>query len=561
MFVVNTTLLREAVFIRLFGEGIVGSEGNFKRMVDLAHEKGLRIVLDLVFNHTWDQHPFFQDVLANKAESPYAHFYQWTGVPGESNHKYYYSWVDGPNINVDNPAVQEYLTQVAEYWVINYDIDGYRCDVAWGVEQDSATFWINLNRRLKNIKPEIFMLAEAPSSNSGWEFTGSTEHDKSILFDDRFAAAYDWELRPFEESKGLLGALSGWRSIAQLNAILTDEYPPRALPLRFIENHDLERAATILDIPRSKLGHTIIFTAPGIPLIYGGAEHAQPERMEGIMIADPNDTEAYFTQLINARKNYIDNESQMVVLPNTNATKVNSYATISKNSIAISTLNFSDQPQEVTVDLATAQEQIAAYPNLVDVFETGKSVVTEDFGSLIATLELYEASVIIFTDIEAGAAAQSEAPPQRSEPVNLLLNGDFSAGFDGWLSYVHAGSGASAEFNPVDGTLQVEIASKGSDHWNIQILQPLIELVQGKTYVVTFTAAAEKPRSIQLAFQHDGGSFDTYAIESISLSTDSTTYEFSFTMMAKTDNAPRFVIELGNSDGDVTFDDIVLYQK
>jgi cyclomaltodextrinase / maltogenic alpha-amylase / neopullulanase len=542
----------------------LGSEDNFKRMVDMAHAKGIRIVLDLVFNHTWIEHPFMQDVLENKSASPYADWYQWTGVPGESAHRYYYDWVDGPNVNVDNPEVQEYFTQVAEYWVIKYDIDGYRCDVAWGVEQDSTTFWPNLARRLKNIKPEIFLLAEAPAAGGRWEFTASTEHDKSILFDDRFAAAYDWDLRPWEENKGIIGSLTGWRSIGQLNAILTDEYPARALPLRFIENHDLSRAASILDIPRAKLGHTIIFTIPGVPLIYGGAEHAQPERMEGIMITDPNGTEAYFTQLINARKDYIDSESAMAVLPNTNATKVNSYATISAHSIAISSLNFSAQPQEVIIDLTTFQEQLAAYPYLVDVFETGKSILADDFNALVATLEPYEASVIIFTDIEGGVAAQSGQPADSSsatDPVNLLLNGDFSDGFDGWLSYIHAGSGAAAEFNPVAGALQVEIASKGSENWHIQLLQSLIELAHGETYVVEFTASAEKSRSINVAFTRDGGDFATYANQSISLSTAPKTYEFSFTMTAATDNAPRFVIDLGDSGNDVTFDNFVLYQE
>ena len=67
---------------------MLGAEENFKRMVDLAHDKGIRIVLDFVPNHTWTEHPFYQDVLANKAESPYADWYQWRGAPGESNPVY-----------------------------------------------------------------------------------------------------------------------------------------------------------------------------------------------------------------------------------------------------------------------------------------------------------------------------------------------------------------------------------------------------------------------------------------------------------------------------------------
>ncbi len=409
----------------------LGYEGNFKKFVDVAHEKGIRVVLDLVFNHTWTEHPFMQDVLANKDQSPYADYYLWHGTPGNSTFDFYFDWDHLPNLNVDNPEVQEYLIRVAEYWVINYDIDGYRLDVAWGVEQRSDTFWLNLTNRLKNIKPEIFLLGETPAAGGTFEFTPSNEHDKNILFDDRFASVYDWRLRNWSDKDGLPGVLIGWKSISQLNEILTDKYPPRALPLRFIENHDLPRAAEILDIERSKLAHTLVFTIPGVPLIYGGAEHGQIIRMAGVT-NDPDKLESYFASLINARENYIDNDSMLEILINNNNSRINSYATHSEDSIVISALNFGDQPVIATIDLAPLQAQVSAYSALVDVFETGKCELADDISSMNVSLEPYEACVLIFVDEQRiEASIESHSAPEGSSTDNLLQNGDFTDGLNG----------------------------------------------------------------------------------------------------------------------------------
>jgi hypothetical protein len=283
-----------------------------------------------------------------------------------------------------------------------------------------------------------------------------------------------------------------------------------------------------------------------------------------LLITDPNDTEAYFTQLINARKNYIDNDSTLEILTNNNNTKVNSYATLSESSIAISTLNFSNQPLEVTVELTNLQEQIAAYTVFVDVFGTGKSTVSDDFSTLTASLEPYEASVIIFTDemvdstSSEGRTTDSPGAIGAAQAKNLLQNGDFSSGFSAWNSFVHSDGGGEAEFAPSDGALQVSISQRGTEIWHIQLVQSQIELINGETYVVAFTASAAEPQSINVALQHDGGDFATYGSKTFTISTEPTSYQFSFTMVAETDSVARFVIELGTSEGRVTFDDFVL---
>ena len=90
-------------------------------------------------------------------------FLFWEGEPGNSNYEYFFDWASLPNLNHNNKDVRDYFIKAAKYWVQEYDIDGYRCDVAWGVEERNSDFWQEWRTALKNIKPEVFLEAEASS--------------------------------------------------------------------------------------------------------------------------------------------------------------------------------------------------------------------------------------------------------------------------------------------------------------------------------------------------------------------------------------------------------------
>lgn len=74
----------------------LGTEDDLRELIQKAHQRGIRVLLDLVINHTWTQHPFFQNVLALKSLSPFANYYLWNGTPGVSSFNYYYNWSDLP---------------------------------------------------------------------------------------------------------------------------------------------------------------------------------------------------------------------------------------------------------------------------------------------------------------------------------------------------------------------------------------------------------------------------------------------------------------------------------
>ena len=364
----------------------LGTEDDLRQIVQKAHQKGIKILLDLVINHTWIQHPFFQNVLALKGNSPFANYYLWSGVPGSSGFSYYYNWTDLPNMNVNNPELEEYLYNVAAYWIREFDVDGYRCDVAWGIDARNHSFWQEMRRRIKILKPEAFLLAESPADNNlGGYVTGLD------IYNHKFDAAYDWELRGF--GAGALNSLFTTTVNAPiLNPVITKSYPVNDYPMRFVENHDFLRAPIEFGIKQSKLGHTLVFTVGGVPLIYGGGEVGELTQLNPIIWSDPNNFKPYFTKLINIRKKYIRNYAQVNILNNSSSTLVESYLTISDTNKILTVANFSSGAASVTINFAGSVTDSSLF--IHDLFaDTSLQVSASQINSVTFKLAGLEAKV------------------------------------------------------------------------------------------------------------------------------------------------------------------------
>lgn len=228
-----------------------GTKADFKALVDACHEKGMYVIIDLVANHTaWDnnwieEHPDWYTTNAAGEIVP----------PVED-------WMDVADLNYDNPAVPAEMAKVMAYWVKEFNIDGYRCDVAYMVPDD---FWRTAIREIRDIKP-IIMLAEAAGLNFhevgfnytyGWE----TYHQLKKIFKGESAV----NLTDFVEKEAAL-------------------VPADGQIMRFITNHD---ETSWDDVPvnlfQSREGSLAAFvissTLPGIPLVYNGQEIGHPEKM------------------------------------------------------------------------------------------------------------------------------------------------------------------------------------------------------------------------------------------------------------------------------------------
>jgi glycosidase len=211
----------------------LGDEQALRELVETVHRHGMYVMLDFVGNHAARDH-LHPDLLQPEN----------TRSPSD--------WTDIKDFDFNNPAVYSYLREVMRYWVTEFDIDGYRCDVA-GLVPDA--FWQEVTGELCRIKPQFFMLAE-------WQ--------RPLLQQDLFHAGYDWVLylilKEIRNKQRVPGDIIRWeRERGQI-------YPPETLLLRFTENHDLPRTSDTFGSEAAMLFGGLPFCLNGLPLIYAGQE-------------------------------------------------------------------------------------------------------------------------------------------------------------------------------------------------------------------------------------------------------------------------------------------------
>lgn len=145
-----------------------GDKDTFKRLVDKAHEKGIRIILDAVFNHCSYLFAPFQDVINNGAASPYRDWFFIHDYPVDKEKMNYevFANVDYmPRFNTANRKVQEYLYSVVRYWSMEFHIDGWRLDVA---DEPAHIFWRRFREVIKEINPEMILIGEVWHDAMPW---------------------------------------------------------------------------------------------------------------------------------------------------------------------------------------------------------------------------------------------------------------------------------------------------------------------------------------------------------------------------------------------------------
>ena len=245
-----------------------GSKDDFKAMVQAAHERGIRVLMDFVPNHTSNEHPYFKDTLEKGQDSPYWDFYD---RDENGNYTYYFDWTHLPNLNYDNPEVRRMMLEAFSYWVREFDVDGFRVDACWGVQERRPDFWPEWRRELKRIKPDLLLLAEASARDP-------------YNFDNGFDAAYDWT-----ENLGQWAWGHFWgdqaekvdtaQMIEQLKAALENDsegYHSDALIFRFLNNNDTRtRFITTHGEGLTRVATALLLSLPGIPCIFTADEAGQ----------------------------------------------------------------------------------------------------------------------------------------------------------------------------------------------------------------------------------------------------------------------------------------------
>lgn len=229
----------------------LGTPQDLRDFVDAAHAQGFKVILDWVANHTaWD------NVLVEQHPEWYARDWKGDFCPTP-----WWDWDDIIDLDYDQPGLRRYMTEALVHWVREYDLDGYRCDVAGMVPTD---FWAQARRELDAVKP-VFMLAE-------WEARD--------LHDDAFDMTYAWswndalhKLAHGREDLTGLRVYYAWDAKA---------YQRDSIRMLFTSNHDKNAwEGTEYELFGDAVEAAIVltFASKGMPLIHNGQEAGLRRRL------------------------------------------------------------------------------------------------------------------------------------------------------------------------------------------------------------------------------------------------------------------------------------------
>ncbi|MBO6792260.1 MAG: T9SS type A sorting domain-containing protein [Balneolaceae bacterium] len=259
-----------------------GTMEDFKNFLAAAHDRGIKVIIDYVMNHTSTEHPWFQASAAG--DTLFRDFYRWeeskpnyTGPWGQTvwhqrNGDYYYGlfWGGMPDLNYENPAVKDSMFDISDFWIEEVGIDGFRQDAVLYIDEDgdklkntpeTFQFWQDFTANLKAANSDAFSVGEA------WE---PTETVLQYINNDRLDYAFEFDLAGAILSGVNNGDASG--IIRQMQKVY-DNYPFLQYG-NFLTNHDMNRVMNVLgsDIDKAKVAASLYLTLPGIPYLYYGEE-------------------------------------------------------------------------------------------------------------------------------------------------------------------------------------------------------------------------------------------------------------------------------------------------
>ncbi|MBZ5637214.1 MAG: alpha-amylase [Acidobacteriia bacterium] len=271
-----------------------GTNQDFARLVEEAHRRGIKVILDLVINHTSAQHPWFV-ASASSPRSPKRDWYVWRADdPGwtqpwggsnrtwhERNGAFYYGifWGGMPDLNFRNPEVRAEAERIAKLW-LDRGVDGFRLDAARhmveggpGAAQNDTpethAFWKEFSAYVRSVKPEAVLVGENWSETAVIAtYFGSTA---AVPGGDELPMNFDFPLADAIVQD--VNAGDGARIAAKIAEVEAD-YPPGVEDATFLTNHDMVRLATQLGNDPGKLrsAAAVLLTLPGSPFVYYGEE-------------------------------------------------------------------------------------------------------------------------------------------------------------------------------------------------------------------------------------------------------------------------------------------------
>ena len=300
-----------------------GTKDDLKRLINEAHRRNMKVIIDIVANHTsWDS-----------ALMKHPEFYK---RDAKGNITYPYDWYDIAALNYNNQQLRSYMTDMLKYWIREFDLDGFRCDVAGEVPTD---FWENARAEMERVKPDIVLLAEA---------------HKAELLVNAFDLDYSWPLH-----SAMNDVLQGRQPAFAIRAAWEKEvreWPRNALHMRFSDNHDERRAIARFGERGALAASALVFTIDGVPLLYNGqevgdtTESGAPALFEKLpifwSIAERRpEFPRFYKQMMNLRRaNNALRRGSLEWVDNSDQARLLTYRRRSTDEEVLVAINFSNQP-------------------------------------------------------------------------------------------------------------------------------------------------------------------------------------------------------------------------
>lgn len=404
----------------------LGTNEDFKTLVERAHDLGLKVILDITPSHASPHHPWVESVRTLGDKSPYYEYLQtspnphtsgldgrgpnlpeiWHNEGGKNLYRKYDGFGDLANLNWSDIGLRNHFLDIFAHWITEFDIDGYRIDVYWGPwrRYGPEAFGTPLRQLLKGIKPDIWILGEIEGTGSGTEVYYADD-DAGAAYIGGMDAGYDWRFYG-NAVRGTYGNVSSYDFWSHNG----DFWPgPNARYFRFLENHDEERIAQrYATTPERILPLTgWLLTTTGVPMIYQGQEvnygnvSGDPRRRPVSWQTTRNGEFArHHQQLAHARTQFPAFWTQeLKTISTSNSVYVFARPYLDQNALVA--INFGSTPRTVSLNPTSVLKTSTDGPITYHDLFAGTRFTDAELDGFDLTLDPYETTILLTGDAPA----------------------------------------------------------------------------------------------------------------------------------------------------------------